>query len=352
MAYLTIPTMIIISTSGTIGNILIIKYYGTQPSRKRKTADVSHQKTQPRRWKTFHVFLVHLAVTDLIACLIIPVYYMPQEINGRWYYGRFLCRYTVFAPTGITVYTSCWILLGIIYERYRSIVHPFKPKISTALIHLFCAGAWALSVLVHVPYFMSIEHRRTASGAHFECVNKIIERLPPNIVVFYFVLRLVIQCILPVALMIFFYSRIQCVIDRSKRFVKAFTTTYYTNTDGVIVNASVVQHTKTNKAVLKALRISLLIFIVTATLNNTAHVVRAVLRLYFPHFWEHNKALQICVDICIRLLAINNTANCFVYAGSMKDFRSYILDLFCSKRLTRRTWSIASTHSRSESIQM
>ena len=350
MPFLSIPTMILITTSGTIGNILIIRYYGTSTSRYRKAAEACQNKQQPRRRKTFHAFLVHLAVTDLTACLFIPLYYIPQEINGRWYYGRFLCRYTVFIPTGVTIYTSCWILLGIIYERYRSIVHPFKPKTTTALIHLFCAGAWMLSVAVHIPYFMSIEYKRAENKTHFVCVNKIVERLPPNIVLLYYVLRLVLQCILPVAVMIFFYSRIQRILDRSNRFVKAFTTTNYANTDKVSVNSSVEQHTKSNKAVLKALRVSLLIFAVTAMLNNTAHVVKAVLRLYFPRFWEGNRSLQICVEICIRLLAFNNTVNCFVYAGNMKDFKNYILYLFWSKRSRRRIWSIASTRSKTDSI--
>ena len=343
---LSIPTMIIISTIGTVGNLLIITYYGSQRFRY-----LNIPNARPRRQKNYHAFLVHLAVADLMACIFIPVYYLPQEINGRWYYGRFLCRYTVFAPTGITVYTSCWILLGIIYERYRSIVHPFKQKISTTLIHLFCTGGWALSVAVHAPYFMATEYRQVGRGVHFICVNNIMKRLPQYFVVFYFALRLIIQCVLPVVLMTFFYTRILRVINRSKRFVKMFTLANYTTTEST-VDASVVDHTRKNKAVLNALRNALFIFAVTAILNNMAHVVRAVLSLYFPGFWKRNKAIQMCLEICIRMLFINNVGNCFIYAGTMKDFKKFVLDvLTCCKRLRGRTSSITSTCSTGEFIQ-
>ena len=309
--YLSIPSMVILFLLGTIGNIFIIVYYGS--------------KSKSRRGK-YTLFLVHLAITDLVACIFVPVYNLPIELTGHWYYGRFLCKYTIFAPSGITIYSSCWILFGILYERYRSIVFPLKRRLEGWEIHLFCACAWIVSIIAHVPYFMATHHVRNETTGHYQCLNKVVSQLESKSIVSYYVVRFIMQAFLPVVIMIYFFVRIQKQLSNSNRFVA-------TRSCSTLSLSAPLR----NKAVLKSLRVALIIFSVTVLLNNMAHVLRVIASRYYPKTWLRSTELRMIVEFFIRLLAINNVSNCFVYAGNMKPFRKFVIGvLLCRHRKLSR----------------
>ncbi|XP_066935793.1 rhodopsin, GQ-coupled-like [Clytia hemisphaerica] len=309
--YISIPSMVILFLMGTIGNIFIIVYYGSKSKSKRSK---------------YTLFLVHLAITDLIACIFVPVYNLPIELTGRWYYGRFLCEYTVFAPSGITIYSSCWILFGILYERYRSIVFPLKRRLEGWEIHLFCACTWIVSTIAHVPYFLATHHVRDENTGQYYCLNNVVSQLEIKTIVSYYIARFIAQALIPVIIMVYFFVQIQKQLSNSNRFIttRSFST--------LSLSAPI-----RNKAVLKSIRITLIIFSVTVLLNNMAHIVRVVASRYYPKIWKTSIALRMIVEFFIRLLAINNVSNCFVYAGNMKPFRKFVMDVFtCRHQILSR----------------
>ena len=288
---------------GTAGNLIIIIYYGFKDKSKR----------------VFTLYLVHLAITDLVASILTPIYYFPYDLTGYWYYGSFLCKYTIFVGSGVTIYSSCWILFGILYERYRSIVFPLEKKMTRMKIHLFCTGAWVVSITFHAPYFIATFHEETEDSGHYKCVNKIMTHFPRYIPVIYFIVRLVVQAILPVSLMVFFYIKIQAALMKSNEIA--------------IKTRNASTALKRSNAILKALRLALIVFAVTAILNNSSHVFRAVTFLYFPSTWGKIGSIKSFVELLIRALAVNNVANCFIYAGTMKDFKKYAVNFLKCKRL-------------------
>ena len=363
----TNPIMICITICGMVGNILIIAFFGSRHVRLASVAATQHEiygnveTTVPHskhqiqsdlqnrqqlernsRKKPYYLFLVHLAVADLLACTLVPVYNFPIEFTGYWHYGYFLCRYTRVVPTGVCIYSSCWILFGIIYERYRSIVHPFKRKMSATIIHLICACAWLFSLLIHVPYYMSTGYEQVVSKdnvtgkitVNYLCFNNMTNVFNGNFLMPYFVCRVFTQAVLPVALMVFFYSRVQSVVARSNELVKR-SSNGSTSSDVRSLSPSI-RHARNNKAILRALCAALVIFALTIVPNIIGLIVKTALQLYYPRGWHESALSRLSLEMCIRMLAFSSAANCFVYAGNMTDFRKFLLRVLTCSRLRQK----------------
>ncbi|XP_052224371.1 5-hydroxytryptamine receptor 1F-like [Dreissena polymorpha] len=99
---------------GVLGNLLIIFIFIKSPDYKRNN---------------FKVFVLTLAVIDLITCITL----LPAEMAKHRYYFMFnnalyckiKCFLNVFGAS-----SSCLALLVISVDRYRKVVHPFKKQLS------------------------------------------------------------------------------------------------------------------------------------------------------------------------------------------------------------------------------
>ena len=187
-----------------------------------------------------------------------------------------------------------------------------EKRMTRMKIHLFCTSAWVVSIVFHTPYFMATFHQKTGDG-HYKCINKIMTHFPSYVPVVYFILRRVVQAILPVSMMVFFYIKIQRALKQSNKIA--------------IQTSNASTTTKRNNDTMKALRLALIVFAITVLLNNASHLFRAVTSLYFPSIWEEMGGIRSLVDLLIRALAVNNVANCFIYAGTMKDFKKYAVSV-------------------------
>ena len=292
---------------GCLGNTLIIIFF-------TRTRSGNIMRRHP-----YTLFFVHLACADLFACIMTPTYYLPQDIShGRWFFGRFLCEYTIFVPTGVAMYASCWILFGVIYERYRSLVHPFRAKIRRKHIHVFCLGAWILSFVFHLPYFMATSLDKDPETGVFVCVSSPSKLFTTNSsIVFYYTLRLVFQSFLPVLLMVYYYFQIHKAMNCSQR----RRATLGVKTD-ISSRLRIQKH-----SIMRAIRVALIIFSFTIIMNNLGQLTRAVMKSYYQSTWESSFLLRSVVDFFIRFLAINNIVNCIIYAGSMSNFRKFVIDV-------------------------
>ena len=111
---------------GSIGNSLIICYLG------------SYKKHRA----VFHIYLVHLAVADLI-CLTLTCVILVHGILSKWIWplGSISCTLG-YAIAPITINASAWIVVSISQERYRGIVTPFKSRLTENFIHLIVVAIW------------------------------------------------------------------------------------------------------------------------------------------------------------------------------------------------------------------
>ena len=301
---------------GCLGNILIILFF-TQRRRGRTAAKSGKQGV--RRRHPYTLFFVHLACADLFACFFVPLYYIPQDFsNGQWVFGKALCEYTIFVPTGVAMYASCWILFGIIYERHRSLVHPLRVKINRTHVNVFCACAWLLSFVMHVPYLLATSLERDTETGVLKCVSSpssLFKETWAASVVFYYILRLIFQSLLPVTLMAYYYRGIHnAMCDSSKG-----------HNTSLGIETRVTERLRAQKqSVLRAIRTAFLVFAFTIVMNNMAHLTRAVMQDYYKAVWQNATALRAAVDFFIRFLGINNIINCIIYAGSMASFRKFV----------------------------
>ncbi|XP_022108964.1 D(2) dopamine receptor-like [Acanthaster planci] len=129
---------IIVGIVGLPGNTLIILVC----SRKR-------QIMSP------HVFILALAVADLIVCLFTPVtvYHWYNRLN---YTSDFLCRLVV-SVTFVTVYNSCFLTSAIAVDRYQAICRPHRRWMTVRRAKIAAVVCSVLAVLISVPVFASYD---------------------------------------------------------------------------------------------------------------------------------------------------------------------------------------------------
>ena len=134
--YLMIPVIVYIAVlmvTGSIGNILVCVYYGCKT-----------------RFNTNSLFIISLAVFDLIVCM----FTMPIEIvNMRFFYkfvNGVVCKsarlFNHFAANG-----SATVLLVIAVDRYRRICRPLRPQLEMKQAKIAVFGAGAVSLVLSWP---------------------------------------------------------------------------------------------------------------------------------------------------------------------------------------------------------
>ncbi|EDO39067.1 predicted protein, partial [Nematostella vectensis] len=106
-----------------------------------------------RSMKTSSNFLIlNLAVCDLLTPLIsIPFDFAVEESNYQWLYGEYMCK-TLWPAATLTATSSALTLALISLDRYRLIMHPFKPRLTTKQIKLAIACIYVISVALVTPY--------------------------------------------------------------------------------------------------------------------------------------------------------------------------------------------------------
>ncbi|XP_038071194.1 D(2) dopamine receptor A-like [Patiria miniata] len=129
---------IIVGVVGLPGNALIVLVYG----RKR-------QLMSP------HVFILALAVADLMVCLFTPVtvYHWYIRLN---YTSDFLCR-LVLTVTFVTVYNSCFLTSAIAVDRYQAICRPHRRWMTVRRAKITAVVCPFLAILISVPVFLSYD---------------------------------------------------------------------------------------------------------------------------------------------------------------------------------------------------
>ena len=96
--------------------------------------------------------ILNLAVCDLITPLLsITFDFVLEEHNYEWIYGAFMCKILWPAST-LSTTASALTLAAISLDRYRVIMHPFKPRLTAYSIKVIIASIYLISTLLVVPY--------------------------------------------------------------------------------------------------------------------------------------------------------------------------------------------------------
>ncbi|KAH0615759.1 hypothetical protein JD844_026218 [Phrynosoma platyrhinos] len=97
-----------------------------------------------------NLFILNLAVSDLLVGIFcMPTTLLDNIISG-WPFGSIACKMNGMIQ-GISVSASVFTLVAIAVDRFRSIVYPFKQKLTVWTAVVIIAIIWVLAIAIMCP---------------------------------------------------------------------------------------------------------------------------------------------------------------------------------------------------------
>ena len=129
-----------ISLIGVIGNVLI---FATLMGHRRKSSEI---------------FILNLAITDLLVCGVGIPLDIYQELHDIFPYGPVLCK-VIWPSQTLLVLVSILTLTAMALERYRAIITPLKPKLKKGDILKSIGVIWLLGLAAVSPYIKALTYQ-------------------------------------------------------------------------------------------------------------------------------------------------------------------------------------------------
>lgn len=114
----------------------------------------THRQSSP-----FHVYMLNLAVSDLLCVMTLPLRVLYYVNKGQWNQGDFLCRISSYALY-VNLYCSVYFMAAMSITRFLAIVFPVQNLrlVTENRARLVCAGIWLFICLSSSPFLMTGEH--------------------------------------------------------------------------------------------------------------------------------------------------------------------------------------------------
>ncbi|XP_042621627.1 neuropeptide FF receptor 1-like [Cyprinus carpio] len=97
-----------------------------------------------------NIFILNLAVSDLLVGIFcIPTTLVDNLITG-WPFSNTVCKLSGLVQ-GTSVCASVFTLVAIAVDRFRCIVHPFKPKLTLFVAKVSIGTIWVLALTIMFP---------------------------------------------------------------------------------------------------------------------------------------------------------------------------------------------------------
>ena len=130
----------VISLIGVIGNVLIC---ATLVGHRRKSSEM---------------FILNLAVTDLLVCGVGIPLDIYEELHAIFPYGPVLCK-VIWPSQTLLILVSILTLTAMALERYRAIITPLKPKLKKRAILKSIGVIWLLGLAAVCPYIKALTYQ-------------------------------------------------------------------------------------------------------------------------------------------------------------------------------------------------
>ncbi|XP_071397412.1 cysteinyl leukotriene receptor 1 [Centroberyx affinis] len=116
-----------------------------------------------RQSSPFHVYMLNLAVSDLLCVSTLPLRVLYYVNRGRWDLGDFLCRISSYALY-VNLYCSIYFMAAMSVTRFLAIVFPVQNLrlVTEGRARLVCACVWVFICVSSSPFLMSgqfIDHK-------------------------------------------------------------------------------------------------------------------------------------------------------------------------------------------------
>ncbi|XP_034740237.1 cysteinyl leukotriene receptor 1 [Etheostoma cragini] len=112
-----------------------------------------------RQSSPFHVYMLNLAVSDLLCVMTLPLRVIYYVKKGQWDQGDFLCRISSYALY-VNLYCSIYFMAVMSITRFLAIVFPVQNMwlVTENRARLVCVGVWVFTCLSSSPFLMSGQH--------------------------------------------------------------------------------------------------------------------------------------------------------------------------------------------------
>ncbi|XP_029627976.1 cysteinyl leukotriene receptor 1 isoform X2 [Salmo trutta] len=118
-----------------------------------------------RQRSAFHIYMLNLAVSDLLCVSTLPLRVLYYVNKGHWNLGDFLCRLSSYALY-VNLYCSVFFMTAMSVTRFLAIVFPVQNLrlVSERRARLVCVCIWVFICAVSSPFLMTGQHLHPATN--------------------------------------------------------------------------------------------------------------------------------------------------------------------------------------------
>ncbi|XP_039621854.1 cysteinyl leukotriene receptor 1 isoform X1 [Polypterus senegalus] len=122
-----------------------------------------HQRT------TFHIYMLNLAIADLLCVSTLPLRVVYYVSKGQWYFGDFLCRVSSYAFY-VNLYCSIFFMTAMSCTRFIAIVFPVRnlQLVTEKKAKIVCVIIWVFICLISTPFLMGGQYTEGNKTKCFE----------------------------------------------------------------------------------------------------------------------------------------------------------------------------------------
>lgn len=112
-----------------------------------------------RQSSAFHIYMLNLAVADLLCVSTLPMRVLYYVKKGQWDLGDFLCRVSSYALY-VNLYCSIFFMMAMSFTRFLAIVFPVQNlRMATERrARVVCCCIWIFICATSSPFLLSGQH--------------------------------------------------------------------------------------------------------------------------------------------------------------------------------------------------
>ncbi|KPP57579.1 cysteinyl leukotriene receptor 1-like [Scleropages formosus] len=113
----------------------------------------------PNQRSAFHIYMLNLAVSDLLCVSTLPLRVLYYVNKGQWNLGDFLCRISSYALY-VNLYCSVFFMMAMSCTRFLAIVFPVQnlKLVNERKARFVCVAVWIFICATSSPFLMSGTH--------------------------------------------------------------------------------------------------------------------------------------------------------------------------------------------------
>ncbi|XP_038105066.1 neuropeptide F receptor isoform X2 [Culex quinquefasciatus] len=166
---------------------------------------------KPQMRTARNMFIVNLAVSDLLLCLVTMPLTLVEILTKYWPMGRlpFLCK-SIGTLQATSIFVSTISITAIALDRYQVIVYPTRDSLQLMGAIVILTGIWIISLVLASPMFITrrlIHYNVNLLGIDY--ISYCVEDWPMAYGrLYYSVFTLCVQYVLPILIVSVAYLRI------------------------------------------------------------------------------------------------------------------------------------------------